>query len=87
MKTAFHGLGQCLATFETDAAASDRGKVCKMAGGGKIAVAATAGEGCSCAATLRLPTRARLRRAAGPSSPRTARAASRRRRAATNFSS
>lgn len=45
MKTAFHGLGQCLATFETDSAASDRGKVCKMAGGGKIAVAATAGEG------------------------------------------
>ena len=28
MKTAFHGLGQCLATFETDAASSDRGKVC-----------------------------------------------------------
>lgn len=40
MKTAFHGLGQQLATFETAATADDRGKVCKMTGGGVAASAA-----------------------------------------------
>lgn len=34
MKTAFHGLGQQLCTFETAATADDLGKVCKMADGG-----------------------------------------------------